>query len=253
MRTGHLFTRQFSVRAVKRKQPLMSNSPSFRINVPDFINSSRLLSVSLWQPERIRERSPDTLALLRHSTYGTDQNPSSSLPALGWLLWSFMPISGISVIDVDVIKTADKFLCMSLSIKSSLNSSSSFSQHFISDITAESSKFSHPEKQTVVRSLQLPFAFTLQQMVSHLVNEGSYVDITHYTPTVNIQHDTSHDKPLDGITIPWTIFTQEGRASAAGITNLCLNVSVYLQSKFSVLSKNVVIAQLFTDDKKKMW
>jgi len=113
-----------------------------------------------------------------------------------------MPISGISVIDVDVIKTADKFLCMSLSIKSSLNSSSSFSQHFISDITAESSKFSHPEKQTVVRSLQLPFAFTLQQMVSHLVNEGSYVDITHYTPTVNIQHDTSHDKPLDGITIP---------------------------------------------------
>jgi len=113
-----------------------------------------------------------------------------------------MPISGISVIDADVIKTEDMFLCMSLSIKSSLNSSSSFSQHFISDITAESSKFSHPEKQTVVRSLQLPFAFTLQQMVSHLVTEDSYVDITHSLSAVNIEQDTSHDKPVEGIRIP---------------------------------------------------
>jgi len=113
-----------------------------------------------------------------------------------------MPISGISVIDVDVIKTEDKFLCMSLSIKSSLNSSFSPSQHFISDITAESSKFSHPEKQTVVRSLQLPFAFTLQQMVNHLVSEGCYVDIRHSLPTVNIQQVTSYDKPLEAIRIP---------------------------------------------------
>lgn len=161
------------MRAVNRKQPLMSSNLSFCVNVLDLINSSRLLSVSLWQPERIKECSPDTLAFFLHSMYGIDTSISSSLPVPDCILLSEMPISdfksSFSVKSVDKTKTEDKFLCMSLSINSSLNSSGSFSQHFVRDMIAESSKFSHPEKLTVVRSLQLPFPFRLRKTTRHQI------------------------------------------------------------------------------------
>jgi hypothetical protein len=105
--------------------------------------------------------------------YGIDKTISSSVPVPDSVLPLELPISdfrsSFSVNSVDMTKTEDKFLSTSLSINSSFDSSVSFSQHFVRDIIAESSKCSHPEKLTVVRSLQLPFPLRLQQTTQHQI------------------------------------------------------------------------------------